>query len=80
MIDAYYPAAQKMVEVSANGGTVLETIEAGMTAAKAGYESTAEITASKGRSSYLGERSLGAIDPGAYAGYMLLNALYQAVK
>lgn len=80
MIDAYFPAAEKMLEVSANGGTIVETIEQGALAAKVGYESTAEITASKGRSSYLGERSLGAIDPGAYAGFMLLEALLNVVK
>ena len=34
-------------------------------AAIAGARSTSEITATKGRASYLGERARGVIDPGA---------------
>lgn len=48
-------------------------------AAQAGAESTAEMVAAKGRSSKLGERSLGHPDPGATSMVYILQAVGQSI-
>jgi dihydroxyacetone kinase-like protein len=44
-------------------------------AAEAGAEATIPMLATKGRASYLGERSIGHRDPGATSAALLLRAL-----
>ena len=44
-------------------------------AAAAGAEATIPLLATKGRASYLGERSIGHQDPGATSSALLLRAL-----
>ena len=75
MIDAYAPAAEALVAALNEEVSLAVAVEQAAAAAKTGYENTARIVARKGRASYVGERGLGAIDPGAYAGYMLLKSL-----
>lgn len=75
MIDAYAPAAEALVTALNEQTPFPIAVAQATAAAKAGYENTAKIVARKGRASYIGERGLGAIDPGAYAGYMLLKSL-----
>ena len=43
-------------------------------------ESTKEMLSKKGRSSKLGERSKGHIDPGAASSAMIINTFFEAVK
>ena len=50
--------------------------EKALAAAKEGVEYTKTIIATKGRASYLGERSLGHIDPGSMSSCLLLNVIY----
>lgn len=45
--------------------------------AKEGMESTKNIAANKGRASYINERSIGHIDPGAYSTYLIIEAIYE---
>ena len=40
--------------------------------------STKEVAATKGRASYVGERSIGHIDPGSYSSGLLFKALLEA--
>ena len=48
-------------------------------AAEAGAAATIPMLATKGRASYLGERSIGHQDPGATSSALLLRALADAV-
>jgi dihydroxyacetone kinase-like protein len=48
-------------------------------AAEAGVVATIPMLATKGRASYLGERSIGHQDPGATSAALLLRALADAV-
>jgi dihydroxyacetone kinase-like protein len=48
-------------------------------AAQAGRDATAGLVARKGRASYLGERSVGHIDPGAASTALLFQALAEAL-
>ncbi|MEK6189912.1 MAG: DAK2 domain-containing protein, partial [Carnobacterium alterfunditum] len=41
-------------------------------------EATKPLKAKKGRASYVGERSIGHIDPGAYSSALLFHAMLEA--
>lgn len=75
MLDTLIPAydAMKM------GTTVKESFKLAKEAAKQGMEKTKDIVATKGRASYLGERSLGHIDPGAMSSYLILKVISEEV-
>ena len=47
--------------------------------AETGLEYTKTIAAKKGRASYLGERSIGTEDPGAYSSYLILKAVSENI-
>src|SRR5699024_10071810 len=54
-------------------GDIVEAFEKALHAAELGMKSTENIISKKGRSSRLGERSVGAQDPGATSVYMILS-------
>ncbi len=70
MLDAMVPALEA---IKAEG-----TLAAGLEAAKAGVEKTKDMIATKGRASYLGERSLGHQDPGATSFTLLLGVIAES--
>lgn len=72
MLDAMVPALEAMKAAS---GSVGEILAAGLAAAQAGVENTKGMIATKGRASYLGERSLGHQDPGATSFALLLSVI-----
>ena len=53
-------------------------LEAARTAAEAGAAATEPLRATKGRASYLGERSIGHLDPGAVSTSLILRAAVRA--
>lgn len=75
MLDAMMPAKRAMEKEWKITGDVKKSLEAGIAAAKAGVEFTKTIAATKGRASYLGERSIGHQDPGATSFTFLLEAI-----
>jgi len=75
MLDALEPALDALSEGIKADMSLLECLEAACRAAKAGVEYTETIKATKGRASYLGERSIGHRDPGATSSYIMLRAL-----
>ncbi len=80
MVDAWAPAADLAKAAAGDGASTLEVINAAAEGAKEGMEKTANIPARRGRSSKLGERSLGHIDPGAASTYLTLRAMAQALR
>lgn len=74
MYDAFAPALSAFESASAAGATVSECLRAAADAAARGRDATAPLVARKGRASYLGERSVGHLDPGATSAAMLLEA------
>lgn len=72
MLDAWTPALEAY---RAAGDDLAAAVDAGAAAAAQGREDTAPMTATKGRASYLGERSVGHIDPGAASTALLWQAL-----
>jgi len=59
------------VDKSNNKDIRIEVIEV----AKNAMEATKDIVATKGRASYLGERSVGHIDPGAMSSYLMIKVV-----
>jgi phosphoenolpyruvate---glycerone phosphotransferase subunit DhaL len=79
MIDALTPASAALHQALAAGEPIDQALAAAVGAAKAGAESTVALQARKGRASYLGERSIGHLDPGAASSVIILTALQQVV-
>ena len=75
MLDAMIPALDAMKSAKDAGGDAKAVMDAGVKAAWEGVEFTKTIIATKGRASYLGERSIGHQDPGATSITMLLETI-----
>lgn len=75
MLDAMIPASEAMEKANAEGMDAKSVIEAGVKAAFDGVEYTKTIAATKGRASYIGERSIGHQDPGATSFAFLLDTV-----
>lgn len=75
MLDALCPALKVMQDDVAAGKSLKEALQDAAAAAEKGVEYTKTIIATKGRASYLGERSLGHQDPGATSSLYLLQVL-----
>lgn len=80
MVDAIEPALDAMKKAKEDGVSPVEILKAGRDAALEGMEYTKTILATKGRASYLGERSIGHQDAGATSSYFMLNTVYEVVK
>jgi dihydroxyacetone kinase-like protein len=81
MLDALQPALD--AGRAAAGGDAADTaavIRTMAEAAEAGATATIPMLATKGRASYLGERSIGHQDPGATSSALLLRALADAAS
>lgn len=78
MIDAMQPAIEAYKR--AENESLLLALQKTSKAARKGAESTIPLTATKGRASYLGERSKNHKDPGAESTALLFETLYQTIK
>ena len=79
MLDAFVPALDVLKAGAAAGLPLVEVLSRAALAARQGAEYTATIAATKGRASYLGERSLGHIDPGAMNAWLIMDAMAKSV-
>ena len=75
MLDAIIPAAEAFSAKIAGGADMVTALEAACESAREGVEYTKTIIATKGRASYLGERSIGHQDPGATSAMITLEAI-----
>ncbi len=78
MLDALVPARAAFEAAVGAGATLALATRRAAEAAEAGAEATIPLIATKGRASYLGERSIGHLDPGAASSALLLRALADA--
>ncbi len=78
MVDAWTPALDAARAAAESGADAVATLEAAATAAEAGAAATEPLRATKGRASYLGERSIGHLDPGAVSTSLILRAAARA--
>jgi phosphoenolpyruvate---glycerone phosphotransferase subunit DhaL len=79
MLDALVPAHAAGLAAVRAGGGIEAVVQAMADAAEAGAAATVPMLATKGRASYLGERSIGHQDPGATSAALLMRALADAV-
>jgi phosphoenolpyruvate---glycerone phosphotransferase subunit DhaL len=79
MLDSLFPALTASRVALASGADSRVTLRAAADAAGAGAVATVPLLATKGRASYLGERSIGHQDPGATSAALLLRALADTV-
>lgn len=79
MLDAQCPALKALKESLAAGKDIKAAMVDAVEAAKKGVAYTKTIIATKGRASYLGERSIGHEDPGAVSSLMMLEEIAQAL-
>ena len=75
MLDAWYPA----LEALRAGDSLEAATAAAADAAEAGRDATVPMRATKGRASYLAERSEGHMDPGAASTALIVRALADVV-
>ena len=75
MLDALFPASRAAREALDAGGDLGAVTAAARDAAASGATATVPMLATKGRASYLGERSIGHQDPGATSAALLLAVL-----
>lgn len=75
MLDALEPALEALKKGMEDGKDEKECLISICTAAKEGVEYTKTIRATKGRASYLGDRSIGHQDPGATSSLFTLEAI-----
>jgi dihydroxyacetone kinase-like protein len=80
MVDAWTPALAAAKAAAEAGASVEAVLRAAADAAAAGAEATIPLQASKGRASYLGERSIGHKDPGATSSALILACAVEAAE
>jgi dihydroxyacetone kinase-like protein len=80
MFDTILPAVTVLSEQYKKGITLKETIPLVVKAAEDGMNSTKDMLATRGRSSRLGERSRGHLDPGSASMNCLIGSFFRVVE
>ncbi len=80
MVDAWTPAVEAAKAAAAEGKAPAEVLRAAAAAAAEGSDATIPMVATKGRASYLGERSAGHRDPGSQSTALILAAAAEAAE
>ena len=75
MIDALQPALEAAQQALNQGLSLTEITARASSAAEEGMKATIPLVATKGRASYLGERSIGHQDPGATSSWFMVRSL-----
>jgi dihydroxyacetone kinase-like protein len=78
MFDALAPALDAIDAALASGSGLAAALADASIAAEKGCDATESMVARKGRASYLGQRSVGHVDPGATSAAMLIAAAASA--
>lgn len=79
MVDALAPAVAALREAAGSGADAVHALGAAEKAAIDAAKGTAELTARRGRASYVGDSAKGVMDPGACAMALVIGALRAAV-
>jgi dihydroxyacetone kinase-like protein len=80
MYDAIKPASDAFAEQCQAGGGLSQALQAAALAAEAGARATRNMRARRGKSSYVGDNSIGTVDPGAESMAWLIRCLADATK
>lgn len=80
MLDAMIPSLNAMNEAVQGGLNAIAVLDKAVEAANMGAEHTKDLVATKGRASYVGERGLGHMDPGAASYTFMLEVVRDTLK
>jgi len=80
MLDVWLPVSEVMKINSEQNDDIIELLLKGSLIAGQAMKSTKDMLSKKGRSSRLGERSKGHIDPGAASSEMIIRTFYETTK
>ena len=80
MLDVLCPVAEALAVAVAAGTDLTATCARLRTVASDGVEATRDMRATKGRASYLGERSVGHLDPGAVSSRLMIDAVCERLE
>ncbi|HNP87899.1 MAG TPA: dihydroxyacetone kinase subunit DhaL [Kouleothrix sp.] len=80
MIDAIGPGVDVLKEAQANGEDFVSAMRRSVAAVEEGMKSTIPMLATKGRASYLGQRSIGHQDPGATSSFYIAQVMLETVE
>lgn len=80
MVDTWGPAVDRLKQACANHGDFVSGFAEAVAAGEAGMRSTVDMLSRAGRSSRLGNRSIGHQDPGATSAYYILETFLDAYK
>lgn len=80
LLDVLVPVAQALETTSANDSDLPKVLKAVNQAATDGVEATRNMMATKGRASFLGERSIGHIDAGAQTAQLMIEAVIAQIN
>jgi phosphoenolpyruvate---glycerone phosphotransferase subunit DhaL len=79
MYDTIRPAVDELEKSFAEGASLSQTAPRIIAAAEKGMNATREMLSLKGRSSRLGQRSRGHIDPGSASMFMVLSVFFKKI-
>lgn len=79
MYDTIYPMVESLKASLAKGESFEEMLTGAIEAARQGMEATKNMLSLRGRSSRLGERSIGHIDPGAASSFIVVKAFLETL-
>jgi dihydroxyacetone kinase-like protein len=80
MLDVLVPALDALRSAAADGFSPAQTLARVRSAAEDALAATEPMQATKGRASYLGERSVGHLDPGAQSSTLLIGAVCDVLE
>jgi len=78
MLDTLDPARKALEEAVAEGLSLERAAKNTIKAAREGRDSTEEMVSERGRSSRLGERTKGHIDPGAASSFLIIESMFNS--
>ena len=80
MLDTQIPAYEALKSAVEGGKDIKEAFKDALAQGEIGMNSTKDIIATKGRASYLGERSIGHLDPGSVSSYLIIKTICEELN
>lgn len=80
MVDAIAPGIDVLKEAQASGEDFVAAMRRAVAAVEAGMKATIPMLATKGRASYLGQRSIGHQDPGATSSFYMAQVMLETIE
>ena len=80
MLDVWIPVAEEMKRQANDSNDLVSSLEATVNTAENAMNATKNLISKKGRSSKLGDRSKGHIDPGAASSFIIIKSIFLSIK